>query len=72
MHAIFNKEAPLPESVDMYLVVIFLAQFHHKFQVSREMPASEMTALQAVIDVDSERKELEALAEELACCDDDG
>lgn len=36
------------------------------------MPASEMTALKAVIDVDTERKELEHLAEELAVCDDDG
>lgn len=44
---------PIPESVDMYLV-------------SREMPASEKTALQAVVDVDSVRKELEHLAEQLA------
>lgn len=41
-------------------------------KVSREMPASNMTALQAVVDVDSERKELEHLAEELAGNDDDG
>lgn len=53
MHAIYNKELPIPESADMYLV-------------SREMPASDMTALQAVIDVDTERKRLEHLAEELA------
>ncbi|KAL6726607.1 hypothetical protein Aduo_008562 [Ancylostoma duodenale] len=58
MHAIVNRELPIPEGVDMYLV-------------SREMPASNMTALQAVVDVDSERKELEHLAEELAGNDDD-
>lgn len=53
LQAIFNKEMPIPESVDMYLV-------------SREMPASEVTALQAVVDVDSVRKDLEHLAEQLA------
>lgn len=53
LQAIYNKEMPIPESVDMYLV-------------SREMPASDMTALQAVVDVDSVRKELEHLAEQLA------
>ncbi|KAK5964861.1 ABC transporter ATP-binding protein [Trichostrongylus colubriformis] len=58
MHAIVNRELPIPESVDMYLV-------------SREMPASNTTALQAVVDVDTERKELEHLAEELAGNDDD-
>ncbi|XGW15710.1 hypothetical protein V3C99_001282 [Haemonchus contortus] len=58
MHAIVNRELPIPDSVDMYLV-------------SREMPASNITALQAVVDVDTERKELEHLAEELAGNDDD-
>ncbi|CAI5444967.1 unnamed protein product [Caenorhabditis angaria] len=58
IQAIYNKEMPIPEGVDMYLV-------------SREMPASEMTALQAVIDVDTERKELEHLAEHLASMTDD-
>lgn len=53
LQAIYNKEMPIPESVDMYLV-------------SREMPASEITALQAVVDVDSVRKDLEHLAEQLA------
>ncbi|EGT45679.1 CBN-ABCF-2 protein [Caenorhabditis brenneri] len=53
LQAIYNKEMPIPENVDMYLV-------------SREMPASEMTALQAVVDVDSVRKDLEHLAEQLA------
>uniref|UniRef100_A0A0K0DHX0 ABC transporter domain-containing protein n=1 Tax=Angiostrongylus cantonensis TaxID=6313 RepID=A0A0K0DHX0_ANGCA len=58
MHAIVNRELPIPECVDMYLV-------------SREMPASNTTALQAVVDVDSERKQLEQLAEELAGNEDD-
>ncbi|KAK0416839.1 hypothetical protein QR680_012713 [Steinernema hermaphroditum] len=58
MHAIYNREMPIPDSVDMYLV-------------SREMPASDMTALKAVCDVDAERKALEAQAEELATMDDD-
>lgn len=53
LQAIYNKEMPIPENVDMYLV-------------SREMPASEMTALKAVVDVDSVRKDLEHLAEQLA------
>ncbi|PAV91796.1 hypothetical protein WR25_18957 isoform A [Diploscapter pachys] len=58
LHAISNRELPIPENVDMYLV-------------SREMPASEVTALQAVVDVDTERKNLEKQAEELAACADD-
>lgn len=58
LQAIYNKELPLPGHVDMYMV-------------SREMPASNMTALQAVVDVDSERKELDRKAEELASCDDE-
>lgn len=58
MQAIYNREVPVPDNIDMFLV-------------SREMPSSEMTALQAVVDVDVERKKLEAQAEELAGCDDD-
>lgn len=58
MHAIVNRELPIPDGVDMYLV-------------SREMPASNTTALQAVVDVDVERKKLEHLAEVLAGNDDD-
>uniref|UniRef100_A0A1I7XSJ9 ABC transporter domain-containing protein n=1 Tax=Heterorhabditis bacteriophora TaxID=37862 RepID=A0A1I7XSJ9_HETBA len=74
MHAIINNELPIPESVDMYLVVeIFIVIYFLNLliAVSREMPASNMTALQAVIDVDSQRKELEHLAEELAGNHDD-
>ncbi|GMR42215.1 hypothetical protein PMAYCL1PPCAC_12410 [Pristionchus mayeri] len=58
LQAIYNRELPLPDHVDMYMV-------------SREMPASNMTALQAVVDVDSERKALDKKAEELATCDDE-
>ncbi|KAF8359223.1 abcf-2 [Pristionchus pacificus] len=58
LQAIYNRELPLPDHVDMYMV-------------SREMPASNMTALQAVVDVDSERKALDKKAEELASCDDE-
>ena len=36
------------------------------------MEASHKTALQAVIDVDEERKLLEKQAEELSACEDDG
>ncbi|CAJ0577055.1 unnamed protein product, partial [Mesorhabditis spiculigera] len=58
MQSIYNREMPLPDHLDM-------------FMVSREMEASTKTALQAVVDVDEERKHLEKLSEELAACDDD-
>ncbi|KHN87879.1 ATP-binding cassette sub-family F member 2 [Toxocara canis] len=58
MQAIFRRELPIPEHVDMFLV-------------SREMAASNDSALKAVIDVDVERKALEKQAEELASCPDD-
>lgn len=48
----------MPEHIDMFLV-------------SREMSASEKSALKAVTDVDKERIKLERLAEELAVCEDD-
>lgn len=41
------------------------------FILSREMPASELTALEAVMEADSERKRLEEEAEELAAYDDE-
>jgi hypothetical protein len=40
--------------------------------LSREMAASEVSALKAVYDVDKERIALEKWAEELATCEDDG
>jgi len=58
MNAIYNRELPIPDTIDMYLV-------------SREMPATDTSALKAVCDVDEERKALEAEAEELATHHDD-
>lgn len=58
LHAIFNREIPIPEHIDIYLL-------------QREMPAIDKTAIQAVIDVDTERLRLEKEAEELAACGDD-
>lgn len=58
MQAIYNREVPIPEHIDMFLV-------------SREMPASGLSALKAVTDVDEMRKNLEKQAEELASCSDD-
>ncbi|XP_076055990.1 ATP-binding cassette sub-family F member 2 [Oratosquilla oratoria] len=53
-----NREVPIPEHIDI-------------FHLSREMPASNKTALQCVEEVDEERIRLEKLAEELAGCEDD-
>jgi ATP-binding cassette subfamily F protein 2 len=58
MQALFFREMPVPEHIDMFLV-------------SREMAASEISALKAVIDVDKERLALEKQAEDLATCEDD-
>jgi hypothetical protein len=54
-----NREVPIPEHIDI-------------FHLTREMPASDKTALQCVMEVDEERIRLEKLAEELVSCDDDG
>lgn len=56
--AIAEREIPIPECIDI-------------FYVSREMPASHKTALEAVKEVDSERIRLEKLADELATAEDD-
>ncbi|XP_037088825.1 ATP-binding cassette sub-family F member 2-like [Pollicipes pollicipes] len=58
LHAISNREIPIQDMVDVFLL-------------AREMPASEKTALQCVMEVDQERVRLERLAEELAHCPDD-
>lgn len=58
LQAIYHREMPIPEHFDM-------------FMVSREMAAADKTALKAVYDVDTEKKRLEALADELALCEDD-
>lgn len=57
--ALANREVPIPSHIDI-------------FHLSREMPASDKTALQCVMEVDQERIMLENLAEELAGCPDDG
>jgi len=59
MQAIFLREMPIPDHIDMFLV-------------SREMAAVDLPALQAVINVDKERIALEKQAEELAAYADEG
>ncbi|VDK80505.1 unnamed protein product [Litomosoides sigmodontis] len=58
MQAIFHREMPIPDHVDMFLV-------------SREMAACNDSALKVVCDVDEQRKTLEKQAEELAASPDD-
>ncbi len=53
-----NREVPIQDHIDIYLL-------------SREMPASEKSALEAVMEADMERIKLEKLAEELATLEDD-
>jgi ATP-binding cassette subfamily F protein 2 len=57
LQCIANREVPIPEHIDIFLL-------------SREMTASDKTALQAVLDVDAARLRLEREAEELAHMDD--
>lgn len=54
-----NREVPIPDHIDI-------------FHLTREMPASDKSALQCVMEVDEERIRLEKLAEELVACEDDG
>ncbi|UXI23025.1 U5 small nuclear ribonucleoprotein component [Sarcoptes scabiei] len=53
-----RREVPIQEHIDIYYL-------------TREIPPSEMTALEAVLNVDQERIRLEALSEELAQYDDE-
>jgi len=53
-----NREVPIQDHFDIYYL-------------SREMPASEKSALQAVMEADEERVKLEKLAEQLAHLEDD-
>ncbi|KAJ8973493.1 hypothetical protein NQ317_018766 [Molorchus minor] len=53
-----NREVPIPEHIDI-------------FHLTREMPASDKTALQCVMEVDEERVRLEKMAEGLVACEDD-
>lgn len=54
-----NREVPIPDHIDI-------------FHLTREMPASDKTALKCVMEVDEERLRLEKMAEELVACEDDG
>ena len=54
-----RREVPIPEGIDI-------------FHLHREMPPVEITALQAVMEADEERKRLEEEAERLASLHDDG
>jgi len=58
MAALGNREVPVQEHIDI-------------FYLDREMPASEKTALQCVMEADQERIKLEKLAEELASSEDE-
>ena len=53
LSAIGKREVPIPEHIDIY-------------HLTREMPPSEKTPLQCVMEVDTERAMLEREAERLA------
>lgn len=57
LFAIGNRDIPIPEQLDI-------------FHLSREIPATDKTALEAVIEVDAELMKLEEEADRLATCDD--
>ena len=59
LSVIGNREIAIPEHIDI-------------FHLTREMPASNKTALQCVMEVDEERVRLEKMAEKLIACEDDG
>ena len=59
MHALGNREVPIPDHIDI-------------FHLTREMAASDKTALECVLEVDEERLKLEKEAEELAHDDSQG
>lgn len=59
LSALGRREVPIPAHIDI-------------FHLTREMPASDKTALECVMEVDEERIQLEKLAEELAQSEDDG
>ncbi|XP_071505095.1 ATP-binding cassette sub-family F member 2-like [Diadema antillarum] len=53
LHAIGNREVPIPEHMDIY-------------HLTREMAASDKTAIECVLEVDEEKMKLEKEAEELS------
>ena len=57
-HFTGNREVPIQDHIDIYYL-------------AREMPASEKTALEAVMEADEERMKLEKLAEQLATMEDE-
>lgn len=57
--ALAAREVPIPDHIDSFLL-------------RREMPPSDKTALQSVVEVDDERRRLEKEAEELAHNQDPG
>jgi len=59
MSALGNRELPVPEHIDI-------------FHVQREMPPSDKTAIQCVMEADSERQRLEKEAEELGAKNSEG
>jgi len=59
MSAIGNRELPIPEHIDI-------------FHLQREMPPSDKTAIQCVMEVDEERIRLEHEAEVLATLESEG
>merc|ERR1711953_1639238 len=58
MAVLGNREVPIQEHIDIYYL-------------AREIPASEKTALEAVMEADEERIKLEKLAEQLVHLEDD-
>ena len=59
MAALATRELPVPEHIDI-------------FMLRREMPPSDKSALECVMEVDEERMRLEKEAEILATRDDNG
>jgi len=58
LSCIGNREVPVQDHIDIY-------------HLDREMPASEKTALECVMEADEERIKLEKLAEELSASEDE-
>lgn len=58
LYSISNRDIPIPAHLDI-------------FHLSREIPATEKTALEAVVECDEELASLEAEAERLTLCDID-
>ena len=76
-----NREVPIQEHIDIYYLARYCQHQPYVWKFTkwcsphltshREIPASEKTALEAVMEADEERVKLEALAEMLALETDD-